>query len=219
MRRRTVHAAFAVVAAVCGAVAIWNGVQLSRANHINEAIARAAAAPDQSTGRSANQSTTKNSTAIDSHPPDKTAPTTTNASNANPTTNIATVPQAQLAEAIALAKAGRFNAAVKAYKALLDAPDEVRLPALYDLGNLNMREALKNGQGEAQRALPLIELAKQSYRDDLRANPADWDARYNLERALWIAPEYDDPLLQRNQAPVHAEQAISTVQGAKIDLP
>jgi mxaK protein len=177
MRRRTVHAAFGIVATVCGAVAVWNGVQLSHANRVNEAIA----------------------------------------SQAN--TNISSVPQAQLAEAINLAKAGKFNAAVKAYKALLDAPDEVRLPALYDLGNLNMREALKNGEGEAQRALPLIELAKQSYRDNLRANPADWDARYNLERALWIAPEYDDPILQRNQAPVHSEQATSTVQGAKIDLP
>jgi mxaK protein len=134
-------------------------------------------------------------------------------------TIVSTVPQAQLAQAIALAQAGKFTAAMKGYKALLDAPDEVRLPALYDLGNLNMREALKNGQGEAQRALPLIELAKQSYRDNLRSNPGDWDARYNLERALWLSPEYDDPILQRNQAPVHAEHATSTVQGAKIDLP
>lgn len=129
------------------------------------------------------------------------------------------VPQAQLAQAIGLANAGKFNAAMKAYKALLDIPGEIRLLALYNLGNLNMREALKNGPGEAQRALPLIELAKQSYRDDLRSNPGDWDARYNLERALWLSPEYDDPILQRNQAPVHSEQATSTVQGAKIDLP
>ncbi|MEA3182524.1 MAG: mxaK protein [Gammaproteobacteria bacterium] len=134
-------------------------------------------------------------------------------------TNIPNIPQAQLARAITLAESGKFTAALKAYKALLDAPDEVRLPALYNLGNLNMREALKNGPGEAQRALPLIELAKQSYRDDLRSNPADWDARYNLERALWLSPEYDDPILERNQAPVRSEHAMSTLQGAKIDLP
>jgi len=219
MRRRTVHAAFAVVTTVCGAVAIWNAVQLSRANRINEAIASAAAAPDQSTRRLINQSTMMSRNTGASDPADSKIPATSSTNTAKPNKSTATVPQAQLAEAITLAKAGKFNAAVKAYKALLDAPDEVRLPALYDLGNLNMREALKNGQGEAQRALPLIELAKQSYRDALRANPADWDARYNLERALWIAPEYDDPILQRNQAPVHAEQAISTVQGAKIDLP
>jgi mxaK protein len=130
-----------------------------------------------------------------------------------------TVPQAQLAQALSLARAGQFTAALKIYKSLLDANDEVRLPALYDLGNLNMRAALKNGQGEAQRFTPLIELAKQSYRDDLRSNPADWDARYNLERALWLSPEYDDPILERNQAPVRSEHAMSTLQGAKIDLP
>jgi mxaK protein len=129
------------------------------------------------------------------------------------------VPQAQLAQALNLARAGKFTAAMKTYKSLVDAADEIRLPALYDLGNLNMREALKNGPGEAQRALPLIELAKQSYRDVLRSNPADWDARYNLERALWLSPEYDDPVNERGQAPVHSEHAMSTLQGAKIDLP
>jgi mxaK protein len=129
------------------------------------------------------------------------------------------VPQAQLAQALSLAKAGQFNVALKTYKSLLDSTDDVRLPALYDLANLNMREALKNGQGEAQRKLPLIELAKQSYRDVLRSNPGDWDARYNLERALWLSPEYDDPVLERNEAPVHSEHAMSTLQGARIDLP
>jgi mxaK protein len=181
MRRRTVHSSFGAVAAVCGAVAIWYGVQLTQANRINAAIASAADARFPAAAGS--------------------------------------VPQAQLAQAISLAKAGQFTAALKAYKSLLDSGDEVRLPALYNLGNLNMREALKNGPGEAQRALPLIELAKQSYRDDLRSNPGDWDARYNLERALWLSPEYDDPILERSQAPVHSEHAMSTLQGAKIDLP
>jgi mxaK protein len=131
----------------------------------------------------------------------------------------AIIPQARLAQALQLAQAGKFTAALKIYKSLLEENDEVRLVALYDLGNLNMRAALQNGQGEAQRSLPLIELAKQSYRDALRGDPADWDARYNLERALWLSPEYDDPILQRNQTPVRSEHAASTLQGAKIDLP
>lgn len=178
MRRRTAHTTFAIVASLCGAVAIWFGLRLHEAQRINTAIA------------------TVHIAAADS-----------------------TVPQARLAQALSLAKAGKFTAAMKTYKSLLDASDEIRLPALYDLGNLNMREALKNGPGEAQRFMPLIELAKQSYRDELRANPGDWDARYNLERALWLSPEFDDPLLQRNQTPVHSEHAMSTLQGAKIDLP
>ncbi len=129
------------------------------------------------------------------------------------------MPESRLAQALRMAAAGQFVPAFKTYKSLLESDDAVRLPALYDLGNLNMREALKNGQGEAQRSLPLIELAKQSYREVLRSDPADWDARYNLERALWLSPEYDDPMLERSQTPVRSEHAMSTLQGAKIDLP
>jgi mxaK protein len=212
MRRRTVHLSFGAVAAVCGAVAIVYGVQLTQANRINAAIASANAASSASAAPSTNA--VPGASAEPSAPGDSLG-----AAEARFPPAVSNVPQAQLAQAIGLAKAGKFTAALKAYKSLLDASDEVRLPALYNLGNLNMREAIKNGQGEAQRVLPLIELAKQSYRDDLRSNPADWDARYNLERALWLSPEYDDPILQRNQAPVHSEHAMSTLQGAKIDLP
>jgi mxaK protein len=241
MRRRTVHTSFGVVAAVCAATAIWYGVQLTQTNRINAAIASANAAPIEaaaSSGATADSdpaaisaATLNSSPAAISAATPNSSPTASSAATPNdnsapsaPTSTaspaaLSTIPQAQLAHAIAFAKAGKFTTALKAYKALLDAPDEVRLPALYNLGNLNMREALKNGQGEAQRALPLIELAKQSYRDDLRSNPADWDARYNLERALWLSPEYDDPILERNQAPVHSEHAMSTLQGAKMDLP
>ena len=212
MRRRTVHVSFGAVAAVCGAIAIWYAVQLSQANRINAAIASASTTPVEPAAAGGTPEATGG-------PPTGDAPATHSSAPARNGTNTPNIPQAQLAQAISLAKAGKFTAALKAYKSLLDAPDEVRLPALYNLGNLNMREALKNGIGEAQRALPLIELAKQSYRDDLRSNPADWDARYNLERALWLSPEYDDPILERNQAPVHSEHAMSTLQGAKIDLP
>jgi len=66
---------------------------------------------------------------------------------------------------------------------------------------------------------PVIASQIPGYRDVLREDPQDWDARYNLERALWLSPEYDDPVLQRNQAPTHSEHAASTVQGARIDLP
>jgi len=54
--------------------------------------------------------------------------------------------------------------------------------ALYNAGNLQLREALKEESGTSVRALPLIELAKQSYRGALRRDPHSWDARYNLER-------------------------------------
>jgi mxaK protein len=202
MRRRTAHLLFGAIAAACAATAITQGLQLREAKRINTAIAQARVF------------------AVDTEAPaNGPGSRSTEGRRHVRIADYIQVPQARLAQALILAKAGKFAPALRTYKSLLDAGDEVRLAALYDLGNLNMREALKNGPGEAQRALPLIELAKQSYRDALRSNPADWDARYNLERALWLSPEYDDPVMTQSAAPVHTEHATSTLQGAKIDLP
>ncbi|MFO1349139.1 MAG: MxaK protein [Gammaproteobacteria bacterium] len=131
-----------------------------------------------------------------------------------------TVAEARFARALALAKAGDAEAALQAYKALIDGERaDLRLAALYNLGNLHLREALKNGPEQAVKSLPLIELAKQRYRDLLRGDPTDWDARYNLERALWLAPEVEDPIIEDNQPPIPKERSVSTLSGARIDLP
>ncbi len=127
----------------------------------------------------------------------------------------ASVPQARLARALALSRAGEFDAAVKAYKSVItEHRGELRSLALYDLGNLYMRTALAN----SSQALPLVELAKQSYRTLLRAEPANWDARYNLELALRMAPEVEREV-EENEEPPKREQSTSTLQGVRIDLP
>jgi mxaK protein len=132
----------------------------------------------------------------------------------------AAVPEAQFARALALSKAGEYEAAVKAYKALIQSGRaDLRLAALYNLGNIHMREALKNGPDRVAGSLPLIELAKQSYRDLLRDNPTDWDARYNLERALWLAPEVDEALPEDNNPPEFERRVVLPAQGFKIELP
>ena len=52
-----------------------------------------------------------------------------------------------------------------------------------------MRQAQQEiERGDSARAVPLIELAKGIYRGLLREEPADWDLRYNLERAVRICP-------------------------------
>lgn len=62
----------------------------------------------------------------------------------------------------------------------------------YDLGNLYLRQALaETTRREADRAAPLAELAKESYRRALRADPAFWDAKYNLEVATRLMPDFD----------------------------
>lgn len=131
----------------------------------------------------------------------------------------AAVPEARFARALALARAGEAEAAVKAYKALIEGERrDLSQAARYNLGNLYMRDALEDGASQAFRSLPLIELAKQRYRDVLRHEPADWDARYNLSRALLLAPEIEQALEEKEDPP-QKEQSVSTLQGARIDLP
>jgi mxaK protein len=129
-------------------------------------------------------------------------------------------PEAQLAHALALAKAGDYDSALKNYKSLIqgERPDLKRL-ALYDLGGLHLREALKRGAEDTAASLPLIELAKQAYRDLLRDDQDDWDARYNLERALWLAPEADETPVDDATPPPPSERAVTTMQGERRDLP
>ena len=104
-------------------------------------------------------------------------------------------------------------------KPLTRTEDEgLRLAALYDLGNLHLREGTRRHATAPEEALPYIELAKQHYRDVLRQRPTDWDARYNLERALWLAPE-EEQVAMDAAPPVPSERAITTMRGGKAALP
>ena len=127
--------------------------------------------------------------------------------------------EAELAHAVSLAKAGRYEEALKAYKALAQgARTDLRHAALYDLGNLHLREAMRRGAADKTQSLALIELAKQSYRDLLRLDADDWDARYNLERALALAPEDDEPVEDLPQ-PLRSERAVTTMKTEGGGLP
>ena len=127
--------------------------------------------------------------------------------------------EAQFAHAVALAREGDYEGALRAYKVLSrEAPETLANAALYNAGNLQLREAMKEGQAAATRAFPLIELAKQSYRAVLRRNPHDWDARYNLERALWLAPEVDENQTDRVRRDTE-DRVMSTLQNTRAELP
>jgi len=128
--------------------------------------------------------------------------------------------EARFAHALALARTGGYEAALPAYKSLAqEERGPLRTAALYNLGNLHLRQALRNGPAGAADALPLVELAKQGYRDALRADPGDWDARYNLERALVLAPEIDAQAGEEKEPPVGKELTISTAPPMHSDLP
>jgi mxaK protein len=129
------------------------------------------------------------------------------------------LPEARFVQAMTQAKQGDYETALKTYKALgREAHSELATAALYNAGNLQLREALKGGPDAAVRALPLVELAKQSYRAALRRDPQSWDARYNLERALWLAPELEEQPVERIRRDVE-DRVLSTLQNTRAELP
>jgi len=133
----------------------------------------------------------------------------------------ADLPEAQFAQALALSRGTDSEAATRAWKALIAGERaDLREGARYNLGNLHLREALAHGEADIANALPLVELAKQRYRDALRERPDDWEARYNLERALWLAPEIEQAVAAEDEGPEPPrERVVTTLQGVRLDLP
>lgn len=95
--------------------------------------------------------------------------------------------------------AGQHQEARLIYGRLERSADRARrVAALYNGGNTYLAQATAlDLEAEADRAVPLLELAKRSYREALALDPAHWDARYNLERALRLLPDaYDKKVIE-----------------------
>jgi mxaK protein len=159
MKRRTVHLIFGVLGLCCVGVALERGWRLYQTTAYNAEIARVAAAP------------------VDAQTPvlPPRAPR-----------------ELRLAQALAFSKAGQHESALRGYAGLIqngERDDQVSRQALFNLANMYLRQGVAERGGGAVGAEPLFELGKQRLRDLLRVAPRDWDARYNLERALHFAPE------------------------------
>ncbi|MGF6600952.1 mxaK protein [Paraburkholderia sp. GAS448] len=127
-------------------------------------------------------------------------------------------PEVRLALAVALSKAGAYADAQKRFDGLIQngGNGAIERAALFDLGNMYLRQATEGGAAGLIKSLPMLEQAKERYRALLRVSPDDWDARYNLERALWLAPETN----YGSSEPDVQSQHNVTVRGAKSeDLP
>ena len=97
--------------------------------------------------------------------------------------------QKRAALAAAQAASGADEAALNAYTAL-HADTPLGQAARFNGANALLRQAIKVQAGaQPGQAIPLIELAKEYYRDVLRDDPTQWDARYNLERAQRLLPD------------------------------
>lgn len=228
MTRAHGHLAFALVAAALSALTAAEALHLKHAQQINTSVAEWSAAPvlEPRTAPASPPPALANTQAAPASPPP--APATSHAVTTPPATpskwSASTAidhlsPEARLARAVALSRLD-YDAALAAYKAIIQSPrEDLHRIALYDLGNLHLRQAVQYGLADQAQSLPLIELAKQSYRDLLRRNPTDWDARYNLERALRLAPEDDDDAGEDTGPPDPREHERTTIADPRMDLP
>jgi mxaK protein len=199
MKRRHVHLLFGLTALAFGLLAGYHGVRLQRAERLNAAIASSNAEgfgsklPEAGGGRGGGGSRARGSGKL---------------------------PEAALARAVVLSRAGDYEAAVKTYKALIHGGRvDLRRIALYNLGNLHMHQALQGGSDAALESLPLVELAKQSYRDLLREHPGDWDARYNLERTLWLTPEVAEEGNDESRPTHFQRRTVRALPDFRLELP
>ena len=128
-------------------------------------------------------------------------------------------PELRFAQAAAFAASGARDAALNRYRALQPDP-RLGAAARYNSANLLVRQALEvRGSTQPGQAIALLELAKENYRDVLRDDPTQWDARYNLERALALAPEADDEDAQVAEPPANKERTVTTARVGRKDLP
>ena len=120
----------------------------------------------------------------------------------------------QFAKAYDLQEQQVFKATVKAYAAInARSRSQLQIDIKFNLANLYFREATQLREiGADDLAMPLIELAKQNYKEILRIDNDHWDAKYNLELALFVAPETDpvDALEERN--PERSPRALTKIR-------
>lgn len=123
-------------------------------------------------------------------------------------------PHRRFANAYLLQQRHEFKAAVQAYAEVQAPPNsELQMDVKFNLANLYFSEALRLREtGDQDLAMPLLELAKENYKEILRSDETNWDAKYNLELALIVAPDLDpvDTLGELN--PERSPRAITKIQ-------
>ena len=125
----------------------------------------------------------------------------------------------RLARAYALQRQGKFDEAIRAYAEIES--DEAKLEAVvrFNMANMYLRRAMAmEGEEDEDLVIPLIELAKENYRELLRRNSQHWDAKFNLELALVLLPDLEKQSVDDYFMPEHSPRS-HTVAPAHKELP
>lgn len=101
--------------------------------------------------------------------------------------------EVRLARAAYLVKQHKPDEALATLSAILSQGDN-RLQALirYNLGNLYLSQAIAEVEGNRlDEARTAVTLAKQAYKQALNKDSQFWDAKFNLETAMRLLPDFD----------------------------
>ena len=131
-------------------------------------------------------------------------------------------PQVRLARAVYFRQKQRYDEALDTLSLIVGQGDiRLQSQSRYNLGNVYLTEAMADVEaGRITQAMPLLTLAKQSYRQALALDSDFWDAKYNLELAMRLLPEFDriSPAEPDNDA-AKPSQLWTTVPGFPRGLP
>lgn len=180
MKRRYVITGFATVALLSGAISALQFMQLRERESVNRMVS---AVPATMTPQQFG-----NETASHAH--------------SQPA-------EVLFARTTALLNGGYLDLAEKSLGVLSQQNDkpQLALAARYNLATGYLQEAL-NADRSSGRHRSLLELAKQRYRDLLSEYPDHWDARYNLELALRLAPETESYEVDERGKPIKSVSVI-----------
>ncbi|MDO9106554.1 MAG: MxaK protein [Methylovulum sp.] len=130
-------------------------------------------------------------------------------------------PEVRLARAMVLKRLQRYDEALATLNLILDTPDpKLQAKIRYNLGNIYLHLAIAKTEAMAiNDAMPLVALAKQSYRQALALDSQFWDAKYNLEVAMRLLPEMDKITNEENSPVNQKSQLWTTVPGFPRGLP
>ncbi|MBL8527159.1 MAG: hypothetical protein JNL68_05695 [Burkholderiales bacterium] len=125
------------------------------------------------------------------------------------------------ARAHALQRDRRWDEALSTYSEVeAIASPEVAHAARFNASNIYLRRAIAVAleEGSPEKAITLVEIAKSGYRHVLRERPDEWNARYNLELAQRLVPDYEVRNWRRSGSEAEVEEALKRDKSAWTEM-
>lgn len=120
-------------------------------------------------------------------------------------------PRAIHARILFLAWRGKLAETQELLSRMVDGPPDLQSDARFAIANARMRFAYDHIEGgRFEDATPEIELAKTAYREALRAEPGNRDAKVNLELAMRLVRDLPRPLAEGEEDPNNQPRQLWT---------